>query len=1240
MLKAHARKRNTAPERLLADVPLDPARSVRLWVGANMRIELWAPVEERVLFKIDLGAPDPEQVRAATKAIIAVRARLATVDVAVQTPEVAPAPVAPAPALTGGAFIDDARQSPFLLSYDGEKWSIEADYKSLKRRVSKEQLREWGFRTWPLPNGLFHPWSTRTARGARKIMEALGARLGVTTPAWEALQRDGAPGLPMPQADPAAHGLSGLPYGIVLAEPGVDYPILVYRSPGGGYAIKTGNIFRVFDLAGGKDTLKERWGFRTRKDAGGGWSDWSTHSLQGVAALLRALRSAVAVTPEVWREVSSTLGVEAFPESGEPDLSGPIRLVRGAGPSEFYFDAMVVQLKPFEAPLREMGFINAQGTTKATTLPPVMNLLRSNIAGYFEVPEDVREQAARFEVAITESARSDGASCGALLAPRGRHYLPYQCDGIGFAMQRNNVLIADEPGLGKTIQALGFINNRPDVASAIVVAPASLLANWRREAERWLARPFSIYVAEDSDVAIPPDAAMVIVNYEKLIDVTRTETDYGPVSIVHEPYAIRNGYAIRNVVSGRRVCSKTWRSLAVARQKCIEFSRLGEPQSDGSRWGTATNFGYFYEQRGKRKNAKPTKFWLVDESWRPLREARYPDKREHDPGDVPTGFTSSTTRPSSIFRDLMARRWSLLIIDEVHKIKASGSEPQKSAIACLGHRKYNPSLRAEEMLKEGLSQRVDYRIYLSGTPMPNRTVEMWPYIHDLAPDTFSNFFSWARRYAGAKQKNIGRRSVWEFKGNTNSEELYQLLRGTIMVRRLKHEVLRDLPPKMRQIVVLPASIMDDAGIDRDDMKWDTAEASIRETLEKYSDRVNSTNLDGYSRAAASVVDLERLIQVRMEEMSRMRRDLAVAKVPYVVDHIGGLLESGVEAIVVMAHHHEVQEKLLAEFTKAYGPGSTVLHTGGMAPQAKDAAVVAFQGVEEGGRVTPHDPRCRIFIGSILASGVGITLTRAHTLVFAELDWVPGNVTQAEDRVHRIGQTMPVLIQHLVVDESLDARLVESIIFKQAAQNAVLDESAQARQYDLADLERERESAHIQEALAHAEDERSEGTHSTLTLEEWAVQVILRYSRDGQTAHPLNAYDLDIVRYVVANHDTVMTGSKQNAAIAVAIKIRGEAPAGIHRTGSGGIRRPEVFREPRNPLEEWAARGIQSLAGMDMDYARERNEMGFSAGHSGKGHELEARVLAGAMTDDHWREAVKIALHYRNRQLGPPPEMTP
>src|SRR5439155_1581888 len=113
---------------------------------------------------------------------------------------------------------------------------------------------------------------------------------------------------------------------------------------------------------------------------------------------------------------------------------------------------------------------------------------------------------------------------------------------------------------------------------------------------------------------------------------------------------------------------------------------------------------------------------------------------------------------------------------------------------------------------------------------------------------------------------------------------------------------------------------------------------------------------------------------------------------FVIEHLRDLLEEKGK-VIVFAHHHEVVDALMEEF------GNEAVKVDGRVtkPETRQAAVDRFQ----------TDPTCKVFVGSIMAAGVAITLTAADTVVFAELDWVPGNVSQAEDRAHRIGQLSTV-----------------------------------------------------------------------------------------------------------------------------------------------------------------------------------------------------------------------------------------
>lgn len=166
----------------------------------------------------------------------------------------------------------------------------------------------------------------------------------------------------------------------------------------------------------------------------------------------------------------------------------------------------------------------------------------------------------------------------------------------------------------------------------------------------------------------------------------------------------------------------------------------------------------------------------------------------------------------------------------------------------------------------------------------------------------------------------------------------------------------------------------------------------------------------------------------------MRHETALAKAPAVVSHLKDAMEGNRDKLIVFVHHKDVIDAM-ADAMQEVG---VVQVTGDTPMAARQDAVDAFQ----------NDPEVRLFIGNIQAAGVGLTLTASSHVVFAELDWVPGNMTQAEDRAHRIGQKNAVLVQHLVLDGSLDARLARTLIEKQAVLDQALDEVTPEKRAEL------------------------------------------------------------------------------------------------------------------------------------------------------------------------------------------------
>lgn len=180
---------------------------------------------------------------------------------------------------------------------------------------------------------------------------------------------------------------------------------------------------------------------------------------------------------------------------------------------------------------------------------------------------------------------------------------------------------------------------------------------------------------------------------------------------------------------------------------------------------------------------------------------------------------------------LCERGWDLVIIDEAHYIKNSRSQRSKTVTA--------------------IGQRARKVIALTGTPLPNRPIELFPILKLVDPEHWDQgpkggFFRFARRYANAHHNGYG----WDFSGACNLPELQEKLRATCMVRRLKKDVLTDLPAKRRQIVELPRNGASRA-VDAESAAWDRISGRLEE-LQAEVELARAGSDDEYETAVAKL----------------------------------------------------------------------------------------------------------------------------------------------------------------------------------------------------------------------------------------------------------------------------------------------------------------------------------------------------------------------------------------------------
>ena len=382
------------------------------------------------------------------------------------------------------------------------------------------------------------------------------------------------------------------------------------------------------------------------------------------------------------------------------------------------------------------------------------------------------------------------------------------------------------------------------------------------------------------------------------------------------------------------------------------------------------------------------------------------------------------------------------------------------------------------------------RLFLTGTPILNRPKEIWSLISSLDPVTYNSYYRFAYRYCGAHKGRFG----FDDAGATNLDELQNKLRSTIMVRRLKADVLKDLPAKRRQIIEFPKNgatvqidnevkVMSRAMEQLHHLRVAVELSKASDDINVYKDAVNKLR-DGASAA--------------FQEIAIARRDTAVAKIPYVLEHLKNC--SG--KVIVFAHHHVVIDALYESLGK-----EAVKVTGSVNMTARQEAVDRFQ----------NDPSCLFFIGNIKAAGVGITLTAASHVVFAEITYTPADLLQAEDRAHRIGQKESVLVQHLVLEGSIDSNMARSIVAKMGIIDQALDKHNAITDLDIPVLPDPPTTASATRLNIDTDAEKISVEQSAAILQ--CLQIISSMDADGARAQNkvgFNRLDTDIGRSLAMN----------------------------------------------------------------------------------------------------------------------------
>jgi len=313
--------------------------------------------------------------------------------------------------------------------------------------------------------------------------------------------------------------------------------------------------------------------------------------------------------------------------------------------------------------------------------------------------------------------------------------------------------------------------------------------------------------------------------------------------------------------------------------------------------------------------------------------------------------------------------WTGVILDEAHFIKNASARTTH----CLKLLGVNDQAKAPLIGP-------NYVFLLTGTPMTSRPRDLFNLLRCVGHPAARSFLSFAKRYCEAYRNDFG----WVTTGASNLDEL-NLLMKEIMLRRKKDEVL-DLPPKIRSWVPVDIS---------------GAPAALT-AVENFLQWYQATD----PAAPNDTQFLARLTKVRVA--------LHKAKHKAVAERIRDVIATGDKVVVFTSFNDGV-----AKHAATLGPAAVTI-TGSQSAEQRMEAVDRFQ----------MDPSVSVAVCNIIAGGVGITLTAGTHVIFQDLDWVPANHAQAEDRCYRMGQTKKVTVEYFHAEGSLDsyiARLLETKI---------------------------------------------------------------------------------------------------------------------------------------------------------------------------------------------------------------------
>ena len=519
-----------------------------------------------------------------------------------------------------------------------------------------------------------------------------------------------------------------------------------------------------------------------------------------------------------------------------------------------------------------------------------------------------------------------------LAKDQNRRLKPHQKEGVQFLLDRKKCILADDMGLGKSMEtAVAAIEGNFD--SILIICPASLKTNWKKEL-LW-------YVPER--------------------DITIIDTFNGKTKAEMEKFL---GYG-----EGR---------------SGLSVDELKKEAEEQGKWRENRFIIINYDILDN--------FYEIPASW--------------SKANVEKAFENSP------LLKYISNKKSLIIIDEAHRLSKKNSIRYKVI---------------KDLIKRG---NPDSIYLLTGTPITNNPENLFCVLQLIESDVTGDWQYYVNRYCdamkipakGEKEKwtniylqKMGKtswyaltdeqktdlkqfirdnaRMINKTNGSSNLDELQQRI-SHIYLRRLKEDISENLPNKTVHELFYDFDVIQMMEYER---LWDEYEAAQMEL-----DPTKEVNKD-------------------LLEGAVYRKYCSDQMVPNTIKLADSFIEKGEKVIIATCYDDE-----LNAFKEYYG-GKCVIYNGKMNAKQKDAAQKAFM----------EDPEINVFIGQVIAAGVGLTLTSSHIMIFNNMDYVPSSCRQMEDRIYRIGQTKDVDIYYQMFRGTQYEKIWNTVMRKELVINQVI-----------------------------------------------------------------------------------------------------------------------------------------------------------------------------------------------------------